>query len=103
MSCDDRWYEIGKYDGQSGNEYDELLIYRSVKEEITVTESEDMVIKSNKYVIPRNLQQVLSIAHEGDQGFCKTKSYLRSRVWFPGLDTAVEKVEQCIPCQSNTN
>ena len=27
-----------------------------------------------------------------------------SRVWFPGMDIAVEKeVKQCIPCQANTS
>ena len=71
------------YDRQSGVEYNELLVYRSVKEEITVNDSGDMVIRNDKLVIPRNLrQQVLSLAHEGHQGVCKMKSYLRSRVWF---------------------
>ena len=76
----------------------------SVKEEIIVNESRDMVIRNNKLVIPRNLlQQVLSLAHEGHQGDRKVKSYLRSRVWFPGMDTVVEKeVKQCIPGQANT-
>ena len=65
MTRDDRWFEIGKYDGQSGVEYDELLVYRSVKEEITLNDSGDMVIRNDKLVIPRNLrQQVLSLAHE---------------------------------------
>ena len=75
-----------------------------MKEEITVNDFGDMVIRNDKLVIPRNLrQQVLSLAHEGHQGVRKTKSYLRSRVWFPGMDTAVEKeVKQCIPCQANT-
>ena len=83
MTRDDCWYEIGKYDGQSGVKYDELLVYRSVKEEITVNESGDMAIRNDKLVIPRNLgQQVLSLAYEGQQGVRKTKSYLRSRVWF---------------------
>ena len=104
MTRDDCWFEIGKYDGQPGVDYEELLVYRSVKEEITVNDSRDIVIRNNKLVIPRNLQQqVLSLAHEGHQGVRKTKSYLRSRVWLPGTDTAVEKeVKQCIPCQANT-
>ena len=55
MTRDDRWYEIGKYDGKSGSEYDELLIYRGVNGEIIVNESGDMVIRNNKLVIPRNL------------------------------------------------
>ena len=99
MTRDDRWYESGKCDGQSGIEYDELLIYCSVKEEITVEEFGEMVIRNNKLVTTRNLrQQMFSLAHEIYQGVCKTKSYLRSRVWFHGIDTAVEKeVKQCSP------
>ena len=85
MTRDDRWFEIGKYDGQSGVDNDELLVYRSVKEEITLNDSGDMVIRNDKLVIPRNLrQQVLSLAHEGHQGVHKTKSYFvgsGSLVW----------------------
>ena len=82
MTRDNLWFEIGKYDGQSGVDYDELLGYRSVKEEITVNNSGDMVIRNDKLVILKNfLQQVLSLAHEGHHGLRKTKSYLRSRVW----------------------
>ena len=36
---DNRLYEIGRYDGQSGVKYNELLVYHSVKEEITVNDS----------------------------------------------------------------
>ena len=44
----------------------------SVKEEIIVNESGDMVIRKDKLVILRNLlQPVLSLAHEGHQGFVK--------------------------------
>ena len=30
-------------------------------------------------------------AHEGHQGIAKTKALLRKKVWFPGIDSAVEK------------
>jgi hypothetical protein len=35
---------------------------------------------------------VLNLAHEGHQGMVKTKRLLRSRVWFPGIDRAVESL-----------
>ena len=95
MTRDDRWYEIGKYDGLSGIEYDELLIYCSVKEEITVNVSGNMVIKNNKLVFLRN--QVFSSANEGHQGVLKVKSCLQSRVW-----SGEKEVKLCIPRQANT-
>ena len=43
------------------------------------------------------------MAHEGHQGLCKTKSLLREKVWFPGMDKLIhEELDQCIPCQAAT-
>ena len=48
-------------------------------------------------------QQVVDIAHEGHQAIAKCKQYLRSKLWFPGLDKMVEeKVEGCRGCQATT-
>ena len=52
-------------------------------------------------VVPRSLREkVVRLAHEGHQGVTKTKEYLRTRVWFPGLDGMVEAhIQHCHPCQ----
>ena len=54
--------------------------------------------------MPMSLQaRAVQLAHEGHQGTSKTKALIRSKVWFPGLDTAVDHaVRRCIPCQANT-
>ena len=53
-------------------------------------------------VILASLQaQVLQLAHAGHQGIRRTKALLREKVWFPGIDKAVENmVKSCSMCQS---
>lgn len=44
--------------------------------------------------------RAIYVAHEGHHGMAKTKSFLRSKVWFPGIDARVEKVvKDCPSCQ----
>ena len=46
---------------------------------------------------------MVMIAHEGHQGIVRTKQLLRAHVWFPGMETMVEKhVGKCLACQSTT-
>ena len=48
-------------------------------------------------------QRVIDLAHEGHQRIAKTKSLLREKVWFVGIDGAVEKkVKSCLACQATT-
>ena len=58
----------------------------------------------NRIVIPQALaQRIVDIAHEGHQGMTKTKQLLREKVWFPSMDTLVEKtVRDCLTCQLTT-
>ena len=54
-------------------------------------------------VVPTMLQKrAVEIAHEGHQGIVKTKTLLREKVWFPGIDGMVkEAIQNCIACQAN--
>lgn len=60
-----------------------------------------LVVRGPQIVVPRMLRdKVVKLAHEGHQGITKTKEYLRTRVWFPGLDKMVEAhIQHCHPCQ----
>ena len=60
-----------------------------------------LVVRGSRIVVPRSLRdKVVRLAHEGHQGVTKTKEYLRTRVWFPGLDRMVEAhIQHCHPCQ----
>ena len=49
-------------------------------------------------------QKVIQLAHEGHQGIVKTKQLIRSTMWSPEIDAAVqEAVERCLPCHAATD
>jgi len=77
--------------------------YRPFKDELTIT-NDGLVLKQNKIVIPKGLQnKVVKLAHTGHQGIEKTKTLLRSKVWFPNMNKmATEETSTCIPCQVAT-
>ena len=56
---------------------------------------------NNKIIIPSSLQQtVLKLAHEGHQGMVRTKQRLRSKVWWPKMNSDVEQfINSCHSCQ----
>ena len=60
-----------------------------------------LVVRGSCIVLPRSLHdKVVQLTHAGHQGVTKTKEYLRTRVWFPGLDWTVEAhIQHCHPCQ----
>ena len=81
----------------------ELQTYAKVQDELVLTEKGSILI-GTKILIPETLRsRVIELAHEGHQGIVKTKSLLREKVWFPGIDNLVENVvKRCIPCQAST-
>lgn len=79
---------------------DMIRPYLSVKTELTVVDN--LILRGSRIVIPASLQQsTLRLAHEGHQGIVKTKQLLREKVWWPGIDQAVERlIRVCIACQA---
>ena len=75
-----------------------------VQQELTVCSTNCITQRGTRIVVPETLQQrVIDLAHEGHQGVAKTKSLLGEKVWFAGIDGAVEKkVKSCMPCQVAT-
>ena len=80
-----------------------LKIFANVRNELTSVDG-NIVLRGNRIVIPDALQKlVIALAHEGHQGLVKTRSFLRSKVWFPKMDAAVDQVvNKCFPCQIAT-
>ena len=78
--------------------------YRRVKDELAVNHSEGIVLRQRRIVMPHSLQsRAVRLAHEGHQGVTKTKSLIREKIWFPGIDKMVEgQVDSCLPCQVAT-
>ena len=60
-----------------------------------------VVMRGTRIVVPTSLRsQVLALAHEGHQGISKTKSRLRTKVWWPNMDKDAENVcRRCHSCQ----
>ena len=77
----------------------ELKHFSKIKEELTVNDTGDLILRRNRIVIPKALRkQTLALAHEGHQGIVKTKQ----KVWFPNIDREVEVLlSSCLACQAN--
>jgi hypothetical protein len=80
----------------------ELSRLKNVESELTC--SDNVLLKSNRIVVPTKLQEkTVDIAHTAHLGIAKTKALLREKVWFPLMDRMVEsKVKHCLPCQIAT-
>ena len=75
-----------------------------IKHELTVTESGRTVLRGSRIVIPNDLQQrAIDLGHVGHQGIVKTKSLIREKIWFSGIDSMVENtIRGCMACQVAT-
>ena len=76
----------------------QLKPYAKVFEELSV--ARQLVMRGERIVIPESLRaDLIHLAHAGHMGETKTKNYLRSKVWFPGMDLDVETfIKTCMPC-----
>ena len=76
--------------------------YRLLCDEITVVGR--LVMKGMRIVIPVSLhKRVLELAHEGHQGIVKMKDRLRTKVWWPNMNSMVERhCKKCLGCQAVT-
>ena len=91
-----------KLEGSILNEQENGLIrkFDRLINEFSTTQ-EGLVLRGRKIVVPEVLvDKVLKIAHEGHLGIVKTKSLIRTKVWFPDLDKRVENlIKTCFACQ----
>ena len=74
-----------------------LRIFNYVRCELTS-------VDGNRIVMPGVLPKcVVELAHKGHQGFVKTLRLLRSKVWFPRMDSVEDAfVKKCSPSQVAT-
>ena len=75
-----------------------IQCYEKVKDLLSVKNG--LVLKEDKLLIPSSLRQrCMDIAHSTHLGIEKTKQFLRSKVWWPGLDKDVtEFIKNCGTC-----
>ena len=80
----------------------ELHMFKNVKDELCCAE-DGVLLRGRQIVVPTSLRaRVVALAHQGHQGVAQCKALIRSKVWFPGIDDAVEmKVKSCEFCQAS--
>ena len=77
-----------------------LKRYEWMKNELTVSEKNDLILKDNCIILPNTLQSV-AVQFKEHLGIVKTKSLLRTKVYFPNIDKMVENlIKDCISCQA---
>lgn len=96
-----QWHKINQIQADEDIDILELSTLRSIRDELTV-HTDNILLRGNRIVIPRNLRnRAIRIAHEGHQGITKTKSFIRSKVWFPNINEEVERIiGKCVACQA---
>ncbi|XP_062585043.1 uncharacterized protein K02A2.6-like [Saccostrea cucullata] len=96
-----RWYEMKNLDDHP-IDIEELQAYRSIQDELVHCDT--VLLRDKRLIMPKSLRdQAIKIAHEGHQGLAKTKAFLRSKVWFPGINDRVDDlIKDCLACQAIT-
>jgi len=97
-----KWYELKKVQNPD-IDTQELQVYRSIQDELVVHD-ENILLRDKRIVMPTSLRdRAVSLAHEGHQGLPKTKAFIRSKVWFPGINDRVDSlIKDCIAFQAIT-
>ena len=78
----------------------ELKPFFTVKDELSTKGG--LVLRESRLVIPKSLQnRSVELAHASHLGLAKTKQYLRSKVWWPGMEIHAENlIKNCGICQA---
>ena len=95
------WYEGSQH---SGVDTAVFAAWQKLKDELTVGVNPQAVLRGTRVAVPSKLQQrVANLEHKGHQGIVKTKTLLREKVWFPGINQMVKKkVQSCSACLVST-
>ena len=76
----------------------DLKPFENIKDELSVKNG--IILRDNKMLIPRALRtRCMNLAHSTHLGIEKCKKFLRSKVWWPGLDSDItEMIKSCGTC-----
>ena len=69
---------------------------------MTVNIQYDIILKDHRIVLPTIFHRTtVKLAYVGHQGVQKTKALMRSKVFFIGMEKAIQdEINNCIACQS---
>ena len=63
--------------------------FKKVKDDLSICNG--IVLRGSNIVLPSSVRNAaIELAHVGHQGIVKTKSLIREKIWFPGIDRLVE-------------
>jgi hypothetical protein len=89
----------------------DLKPYTNVWKELCVVNG--LLLREDRIIIPDGdlgsnegsmRQWCVELGHEGHQGEGACKRYLRTRLWWPGMDRLAEaRVKECMPCQASVD
>lgn len=98
ISAEDSELKVLRLAIETGN-FENCKTFKPISEELCVMGQ--IVLRGTRILMPEKLRpRVLALAHEGHLGIVGTKQALRAKVWWPGLDRAVEKYcRACHGCQ----
>ena len=98
-----KWYLANKKGHGVDNAF--LSACSNVRTELTTTPERDVVLRGRRILLPSSLaKQAIQLAHVGHQGLVKTKQLLRTKVWFPHIDSLTDEyIQHCIACQAVTD
>ena len=85
-------------------EQSDFRAFHSIRAELVVNDSSDIILRGSRIVILECLQQrAIDLAYAGHQGLMKTKQLRREKVWVPNIDRIAKKmIDKCLPCQANS-
>lgn len=86
-----QWFKI-KDIADCEVDIEELQALRNISGEL-VTYDDTILPRDTRLVLPAELREratCIQIAHEGHQGITKTKAFICSKIWFPGLNDKVD-------------
>ncbi|XP_033103314.1 uncharacterized protein K02A2.6-like [Anneissia japonica] len=74
----------------------DIADFKAIKHEFSV--KDNVILRDTRIVLPISLRlRAVDLAHKSHQGIVKTKQLIREKVWFPGIDSMVErKVKNCL-------
>ena len=72
--------------------------YKQVRRELMCKNG--IVLRGQRMVLPSSLRErALKLAHSTHMGMTRTKQFIRSKLWWPGLDNDVEEmIKRCTVC-----
>ena len=105
LILENRWFEIQKESIKSEKEINiELKMFSRINDFLTVKDTGDLTLRENRIVLLSIYWNLaINLAHAGKLGLTKTKTLLRSRVFFPNIDKiAAQVLGLCTSCKSVT-